>query len=32
VDCSITPAACVRFPADRPITPEELLAGVVMVS
>jgi len=31
VDCSTTPAACVRFPADRPITPAELLAGVVML-
>jgi hypothetical protein len=29
VDCSTTPAACVRFAADRPISAAELLAGVV---
>ena len=31
VDCSSTPAACVRFPTDRPITHAELVAGVVVL-
>jgi hypothetical protein len=30
VDCSATPAAYVRFPADRPLTQAELLQGVVV--
>jgi hypothetical protein len=30
VDCSITPAAYVLFPADRPLTHEELVKGVVV--
>ncbi len=32
VDCSTNPAACVRFPADRPITAEELLKGVIILA
>ena len=31
VDCAVSPAAFVRFPVDRPITHQELLAGVVIV-
>ncbi len=31
VDCAATPAAYVRVPADRPITREELAAGVVVI-
>ncbi|MCU0706206.1 MAG: metallophosphoesterase [Fimbriiglobus sp.] len=31
VDCAGTPAAFVRFAADRPITHEELIAGVVVI-
>jgi hypothetical protein len=30
VDCSQTPAAYVLFPADRPITHDELVKGVVV--
>ena len=30
VDCSSSPASYVLFPADRPITHEELVAGVVV--
>jgi hypothetical protein len=32
VDCSTSPAACVRFPADRPVSHDDLLAGVVVLS
>lgn len=31
VDCSASPAAYVKFPTDRPLTHEELVAGVVTV-
>lgn len=31
VDCAGTPAAYVKFPADRPITHAELVAGVVVI-
>lgn len=31
VDCASTPAAYVKFPADRPITHQELVAGVVLI-
>jgi hypothetical protein len=31
VDCASTPAAYVKFPADRPITHDELVAGVVVI-
>ena len=32
VDCAATPAGYVKFPADRPITHAELVAGVVVIS
>lgn len=31
VDCASTPAAYVKFPADRPITHQELVSGVVLI-
>lgn len=31
VDCMRLPAACVRFPANRPITHEELVDGLIML-
>jgi len=31
VDCAGTPAAYVKFPADRPITHQELVAGVMLI-
>ena len=31
VDCAARPAAVVRFPADRPLTHAELLAGVTVI-